>query len=91
MLNHLKLAKMLRYIAFSQLATDITFGWFLVSWLVTRHVLFMCAIISTLRDCPAMIPFAYSPEEGRYLTRTAWLIFCTLLIALQVRFFFTSC
>ena len=66
MLIHFKLAKMLRYINISQLATDITFGWFLVSWFVTRHVLFIYAIMSTLKDCPKMIPFAYSPEEGRY-------------------------
>lgn len=80
----LPLAKMIRYIEVSQFACDLTFAWFLVSWLVTRHVLFLFAIISTYRDCPRLIPHKWAPEEGRYLSYPAWLVFVSLLSALQV-------
>lgn len=80
----LPLAKMIRYIEISQFACDLTFAWFLISWLVTRHFLFLFAIISTYKDCPKLIPFKWSAEEGRYLTKTAWIFFVSALSALQV-------
>lgn len=83
-LNYLQLAKMLRYIAFSQLVTDITFGIFLVSWFISRHALFMCAIISQVRDSPKYIKFSWNPEEGHYYSEGAYRVYCSLLIALQV-------
>ncbi|KAG6855139.1 hypothetical protein C0991_006068 [Blastosporella zonata] len=80
----LPLAKMIRYIEISQLACDATFGCFLVSWLVTRHILFLFAIVSTYKDCPRLIPFEWAPEQGRYLSRPTWITFMTALCALQV-------
>jgi len=74
----------MRYLNISQLACDLTFAWFLVSWLITRHVLFLFAIVSTYTDCPRLIPFEWTPERGRYLSKVAWIVFCTLLSALQV-------
>lgn len=83
---HIKLAKMLRYIDLSTLC-DITFTFFLVSWVVTRHVLFIFAIVSTYYDCPRLIPFEWTPERDRYLSKPAWIVFVVLLCALQVRTF----
>ncbi|RDB22787.1 Sphingosine N-acyltransferase lag1 [Hypsizygus marmoreus] len=80
----LPLAKMIRYIEISQIACDLTFVWFLVSWFITRHVFFNFAIVSTFTDLPRLVPFAWLPEEGRYLSKSAWIVFCTLLTALQV-------
>ncbi|KZP32880.1 longevity assurance proteins LAG1/LAC1 [Athelia psychrophila] len=80
----LPLAKMLRYLDHSTLC-DVTFVWFMVSWFVTRHALFVCVILkSTWLDCPRLIPFEWDPVRERYLTETAWMIFMALLSALQV-------
>lgn len=80
----LPLAKMLRYINISQRVTDAIFGWFLISWFITRHVLFIFTIVSTFRDCPRLLPFDFSPQEGRYLNNTVFLVFSFMLIALQI-------
>ncbi|KAG5717256.1 Sphingosine N-acyltransferase lag1, partial [Termitomyces sp. T112] len=79
----LPLAKMIRYSEISQFACDMTFGWFLVSWLVTRHILFLFIIVSTYRDVPRFIPFRWSAEEGLYSSKTTWTAFVSLLCALQ--------
>lgn len=80
----LPFAKMLRYIDLSTLC-DITFTWFLVSWFVTRHVLFVFVVIrSTYIDLPRLVPFAWAPERNVYLSKPAWVIYVTLLCALQV-------
>jgi len=80
----LPLAKMIRYFDISQFACDLTFGWFLISWFVTRHVLFIFVIISTFRDAPSLISFKWSPEEGHYLTNTMFRVLTMMLVALQV-------
>ncbi|TFK43584.1 TLC domain-containing protein [Crucibulum laeve] len=79
----LPLAKMLRYINY-QTTCDLTFAWFLVSWFVTRHFLFVFAIKSTIMDCPVFIPFDWAPERGYYLTQQSHLLFCVLLVSLQI-------
>lgn len=84
-----QLAKMLRYIEVSQLATDAVFGWFLLSWLVTRHFLFVLVIKSAIFDAPRLI------DMDNFQTRTALTTFCILLLALEVSpplplFFFLS-
>lgn len=83
----LQLAKMLRYIDSSTLC-DITFTFFLVSWFFTRHVLYIFVIVSTYYDCPRLIPFEWTPERDRYLSKPAWIVFVTLLSALQVNILF---
>lgn len=59
----LPLAKMIRYIDISQLACDLTFACFLVSWLVTRHFLFLFVIYSTVVDLPKHVPFLLNTEQ----------------------------
>ncbi|EDR12841.1 uncharacterized protein LACBIDRAFT_246558 [Laccaria bicolor S238N-H82] len=80
----LPLAKMIRYIDISQLACDLTFACFLVSWLVTRHFLFLFVIYSTVVDLPKHVPFLLNTEQGYYLTKSAYLAFCIMLGTLQV-------
>jgi acyl-CoA-dependent ceramide synthase len=86
---------MFRYIQITQLATDATFGVFLVSWFMTRHVLFLSVIKSFIFDAPKFIPFEWSVEQGRYLSWPAYLAFSGMLLALQVSplffFFFLVC
>ncbi|KAG6919391.1 hypothetical protein DXG01_006274 [Tephrocybe rancida] len=83
----LPLAKMIRYIEISQFACDLTFGCFLVSWLITRHIFFLFTIVSTYSDLPRLVPFKWSVEEGRYLSRTAvaWRVLTTDAGASDVR------
>lgn len=78
---------MMRYLDVRQIACDMTFAWFLVSWFVTRHILFMIVIISMIMDTPKVIRLKWVPEEGRYLGHTSYAIFSGLLVALQVSLF----
>jgi len=75
---------MLRYLQVSQFATDAIFGWFLLSWLVTRHFLFISVIKSAIVDAPRLIKYGWSVERGHFLTKPALGAFCTLLLALEV-------
>jgi len=80
----LPLAKMIRYIDVSQLACDVTFAWFLLSWFITRHLLFIRVIISAFIDSARLVPFEWSPERGHYLNNSVYVGFCSMLVALQV-------
>ncbi|KAI0796838.1 longevity assurance proteins LAG1/LAC1 [Abortiporus biennis] len=79
----LPLAKMLRYLSLSTLC-DITFGCFLLSWLVTRHFLFVIVIKSTYLDTARLIRFVWEPERDHYMTRGMYIGFVTMLTALQI-------
>ncbi|KAF8231881.1 longevity assurance proteins LAG1/LAC1 [Tricholoma matsutake] len=68
----LPLAKMIRYIDISQFACDVTFGFFLISWLITRHVLFVRVIISAIIEVASLVSVS------------AYIAFCSMLVALQV-------
>ncbi|THH31320.1 hypothetical protein EUX98_g2897 [Antrodiella citrinella] len=81
----LPLAKMLRYLSFTTLC-DITFGLFMVSWFITRHILFIVVIVSvwqhSVSDNDAA--FMWNPKGGLYLTRQALQIFVYLLVCLEI-------
>ncbi|KLO18101.1 longevity assurance proteins LAG1/LAC1 [Schizopora paradoxa] len=79
----LPLAKMLRYLKFPTLC-DIMFGVFLLSWLITRHILFILVIVSTFVDVPKVLPYAWIPEEGVWFTRQVYIAFVSMLVSLQV-------
>lgn len=79
----LPLAKMVRYLDVSQTATDALFGIFMVSWFVTRHVLFVITIISTMTESRKYIPRLVDPSRGYYYDDKAYHGFVTLLWALQ--------
>ncbi|KAI5124990.1 hypothetical protein M0805_007415 [Coniferiporia weirii] len=76
------LAKMFRYLSLPKLC-DATFTWFLISWFITRHVLFILVIKSAYIDAPRLLPLIWAPEQGQYLTREALLGFIALLVSLQ--------
>ncbi|KAF8812392.1 longevity assurance proteins LAG1/LAC1 [Phlegmacium glaucopus] len=80
----LALAKMIRYINISQFACDLTFGFFMLSWVVTRHVLFLSVIHSTVFTSPRLIDMHWAPEKGYYISKKAYLMFSGLLLSLQL-------
>lgn len=75
---------MIRYIKISQLACDVTFGCFMLSWLVTRHVLFLSVIFSLMFTAPRLIDMQWTPEKGYYFDNQAYTMFSGLLLSLQV-------
>ncbi|KAJ7117665.1 TLC domain-containing protein [Mycena epipterygia] len=80
----LPIAKMMHYLNVSQIVCDSTFALFLVSWFVTRHIMFIPVIISTYTDLPRLVPFEWSPHLGRFLSKPYWVIFCACVTALQI-------
>jgi len=74
----LPLAKMLKYLGIPVMP-DICFGFFLVSWLITRQGFFSAVVLSVINDLPKWVPF----EEG-ILTYNAWMTFSVLLSCLAV-------
>lgn len=75
---------MLRYLELPQILPDTTFGIFLVSWFITRHVLFLVTIKSAILDMPRVTQFGWDPARGYYLTKGSHYMFITCLIALEV-------
>ncbi|PPR05641.1 hypothetical protein CVT24_002867 [Panaeolus cyanescens] len=79
----LPLAKMIRYANISQTLCDATFVVFMVSWLATRHFLFLHVIHSTVFVSPTIISFQWNPSQNLFLTKSIHHGFSALLIALQ--------
>jgi len=77
------LAKMLRYLQY-QTACDAAFLWWMLSWFVTRHVLFCKVIASAYWDAPNQIEFGWSPERGHWLTKEVHKVFVSLLVVLEI-------
>ncbi|KAK7470709.1 Sphingosine N-acyltransferase lag1 [Stygiomarasmius scandens] len=80
----LPMAKMMRYLELPQLLTDATFGWFLISWFVTRHVLFIIVIWSAIFDVPRLLSFDWDPVRGHFLSKGSHAMFLSCLLALEV-------
>ncbi|KAA1466760.1 longevity assurance proteins LAG1/LAC1 [Dentipellis sp. KUC8613] len=74
-------AKLLRYLGFQTLC-DIAFGLFLISWVVTRHVLFIMVTISVYY-MPG-VKFAWDPARKSYLTQEVAYGFVALLVTLEI-------
>ncbi|KAJ7638765.1 TLC domain-containing protein [Roridomyces roridus] len=88
----LPLAKMTRYINLPPIVSDSVFAIFIVSWFITRHVLFMIVIVSTYTDLPRLVPLEWAPHLGRFLSREYWVIFCACLTAsFQIVWFTLAC
>jgi acyl-CoA-dependent ceramide synthase len=75
---------MLRYLAYRKLC-DATFVWFLLSWFVTRHVLYNIVLWSVYAHLPHRPTFLWDPSSEIYLSKGMWLGFFLMLVALQVR------
>lgn len=79
----LSLAKMLNYLG-GGWACDATFVIFVISWIFTRHYVFVKIIWSIYVYMPTDIPFNWKPEEGWMASRPLWTLFLTLLSVLQI-------
>ncbi|KAI0368088.1 longevity assurance proteins LAG1/LAC1 [Pilatotrama ljubarskyi] len=78
----LPLAKMLRYLGFTTLC-DATFVVFLLSWLVTRHVLFLLVIKATW-EAWYIVPRIWNPPTGHYMTKKVYFGFFGMLVTMQI-------
>ncbi|KAI0663260.1 longevity assurance proteins LAG1/LAC1 [Cubamyces menziesii] len=78
----LPLAKMFRYLGMSTVC-DATFVVFLLSWFVTRHVLFLLAIKATW-EAWYVVPRIWDPSRGHFMTKEIYIGFFTMLVVLQV-------
>ncbi|KAI0772062.1 longevity assurance proteins LAG1/LAC1 [Trametes elegans] len=76
------LAKMLRYLGMST-ACDAAFVVFLLSWLVTRHILFLLAIKATW-EAWDILPRQWDPPRGHYMTAKVYFGFVSMLVMLQI-------
>lgn len=74
---------MIKYMG-GTLICDILFGLFMVSWFITRHVLFMLVIASTYTNV-RNLPYKWDPPNGHYVTNNIYIGFLVLLGLLQVR------
>lgn len=81
----LSTAKLLKYIGWQKLC-DVMFGVFMLTWTITRHVLYMVLLWSCYHDAPRYISFRTSVDwvSGHMLTRTTYTMFLVLLTTLQV-------
>ncbi|ESK97621.1 longevity-assurance protein [Moniliophthora roreri MCA 2997] len=77
-------AKMMRYLNFPQMACDAMFGIFLVSWFITRHVLFVIVIKSAIFDMPRLLPFDWDPVRGHYISKGSYVMFMSCILALEL-------
>ena len=80
---------MLRYLALYALC-DVTFSVLLVSWFITRHVLFIIVIKSAWVDSLRLFPELWAPERGNYISPLTHKIFSFLLVSLLVGWVYSS-
>lgn len=74
---------MLRYLSYLTLC-DVAFVFFMVSWFITRHVLFVLVIISTYKDVPRYAPYRWDPKQGYFITAKVMGAFTSMLAFLEV-------
>jgi very-long-chain ceramide synthase len=77
---------MFRYLDLPQILTDATFGYFMVSWFVARHVLFNILIYSTIFTGPKIMgtSLRWDPPNGLYVSANGYKGFWIALLMLQV-------
>ena len=75
---------MIKYMG-GTLSCDILFGLFMVTWFITRHILFMLAFASTYVGVPRYLAFKWDPAIGHYVSNNVYLGFVVLMGLLQVR------
>ncbi|GAA5967986.1 hypothetical protein JCM11641_003689 [Rhodosporidiobolus odoratus] len=79
----LPLAKLFKYTG-NDSASDATFAVFLVTWIVTRHVIFPKIIWSLVTESTDFVEYAWRSKDGYYYSRNTQIAFVLLLCALQV-------
>lgn len=63
---------------------DVTFALFLLSWVITRHVLFAVLLYSVIMESRVYLPLELRPRDGYFFNVEIYLVFVGLLSALQV-------
>lgn len=63
----------------------------MVSWIITRHALFLLVILSTYFDTPRLIPRVWDLQKGHYMTKGVYVAFVIMLVALQVCSWVAEC
>ena len=66
---------MTHYLRLPEVTSDGAFCVFVVSWLITHHILFGIVIYSACHIAPQLILFTWDPEKGHYLTHYAYIAF----------------
>ncbi|KJA30026.1 hypothetical protein HYPSUDRAFT_32065 [Hypholoma sublateritium FD-334 SS-4] len=79
----LPLGKMSLYLDYPQMVSDGIFGVFMLSWFITRHILFPIVIWSTATVGPKYINFRWDWEGGFYVTKAAFTGYWIMLLFLQ--------
>ena len=74
---------MLRYISLYTLC-DLMFIVFLISWFITRHVLAIIIIKSTVMDSVHLVPEMWAPERGSYFSPLVHKALSVWLVSLEV-------
>ena len=62
---------------------DVTFVVFLVSWFITRHVLVIFIIKSTMVDSVRLVPEMWAPERGNYFCPLVHIALSVLMLSLE--------
>ncbi|CAB4384562.1 longevity assurance proteins LAG1/LAC1 [Rhizophagus irregularis] len=83
----LPFAKMLKYCGFNTLC-DVVFGFFMISWVVTRHFFFGYIIYSTMFESTQFVELKWDPEEEHFYSRKTQIFFVTLFLLLQALIYF---
>ena len=74
---------MLRYINL-RILCDVTFIVFLISWIITRHVLAVIVIKSLVVDSVHLVPEMWAPERSNYYSPLVHKTLSILLVSIEV-------
>ncbi|CAH1761661.1 8709_t:CDS:2 [Entrophospora sp. SA101] len=86
----LPLAKMLKYLKYNK-SCDTIFGFFMISWLITRHYFYGYVIYSTWVESTQYLELKWSPDEEYFFNKNTKSMFLFLFIALQAIIIFWFC
>jgi len=79
----LPFAKMAKYLSIP-LVPDVFFTIFLISWFVTRQIIFLRIVWAVTFDMPVKMDLIWDPTTERYATTIGWIFFASSLWILQV-------
>ncbi|EMR10853.1 hypothetical protein PNEG_00999 [Pneumocystis murina B123] len=86
----LPLSKMLKYLKMHK-TCNLSFFIFFLSWIITRHILFVFIVYSTYKDAGVIITHKWDPVNNIYFTKKIHMSFLALLTALEIILFFWLC
>lgn len=75
---------MLKYLKFHENICNFAFGLFMLSWIITRHILYPRVLYSVIYDADKYIKRDWNPNLEWYWTRTSKNAFVLLLSAIQL-------